>query len=152
MEVSMLKRFSYGVLIVVGCLFVDATGLIIRERIVIQSEVIAAGACQKGDSRMEIYLSSEDIKEIRVHVGERIMLESLRQAVVPPYVMIMPFYVLPDFIHYVESRPLDEDGVHGTIFVLDAHTQGQGELKIGFKDIQSGEVTHEKVLSVTVTE
>ena len=147
-----MKRFAYGVLIIVGCLFVDATGLIIREGIVNQSEVIAAGGFKKGDSKMEIILSSEDIKEIRVRVGERIMLEYLRQAVVPPYVMIMPFYVLPDFIQYVESRPLDEDGVHGTIFVLDAHTPGQGELKIGFKDMQSGEVTHEKVLSVTVTE
>lgn len=148
----MLIRFAYGVLIIVGCLFVDAPGLIIREGIVIQSEVVAAGAFQKGDSRMEIYLSSEDIKEISVRVGERILLESLRQAVVPPYVMIMPFYVLPDFINYVESRPLDEDGVHGTIFVLDAHAPGQGELKIGFKDMQSGEVTHEKVLSITVAE
>ena len=148
----MLKRFAYGVLIFIGCLFVDASGLIIRGRIVIQSEVVAVGAFQKGGSRMEIYLSSEDIKEIRARVGDRILLESLRQAVVPPYVMIMPFYVLPDFIHYVESRPLEEDGVHRTIFVLDAHTRGQGELKIGFKDMQSGEVTHEKVLYVTVTE
>lgn len=102
-----------------------------------------------GDADMDIHLNSEDIDEIQVNVGDRVLLESLRQAVVPPYLMIMPFYVLPEFIHFVESRPLDEDGVHGTIFVLDVKAAGQGELTVGFKDMQSGNITHQKVLPCT---
>jgi hypothetical protein len=147
-----LKHVIYLFLIIVGCWVVDAPSLINGKATATQSKAIAAGVFQKGNCTMEIYLRTEDITEIRVGVGVRILLESLRQAVVPPYVMIMPYYILPDFIRYVESRPLEEDGVHGTIFVLDAHAPGNGELTIGFKDMQSGEVTHQKVLSVTVSD
>jgi hypothetical protein len=103
----------------------------------------------RGDDDMDIHLKSEDINEIKVNVGDRIFLESLRQAVIPPYLMIMPFYELPEFIHFVESLPLDEDGVHGTIFVLEVKAAGQGELTVGFKDMQSGHITHKKVLRCT---
>jgi hypothetical protein len=136
----------------VVCLVFDAHSLINGESTASQSKAVAAGIFQKGNYTMEVYLRSEEITKINVRVGERILLESLRQAVVPPYVTIMPFYIIPDFIKYVESRPLDEDGVHGTIFVLDAHAPGQGEVTIGFKDMQKGEVTHQKVLSVTVSD
>lgn len=98
---------------------------------------------------MDIHLKSEEINEIQVNVGDRIYLESLRQTVIPPYLMIMPFYELPEFIHFVESRPLDEDGVHGTIFVLDVIAAGQGELTVGFKDMQNDNTTHKKVLLCT---
>jgi hypothetical protein len=147
-----LKRVIYLILVIVGCLVVDAPSPINGKATTTQSKAIAAGVFRKGDCTMEIYLRTEDITEINVGVGKRILLESLRQAVVPPYVMIMPYYILPDFVRYVESRPLEEDGVHGTIFVLDAHAPGNGELTIGFKDMQSGEVSHQKVLSVTVSD
>jgi hypothetical protein len=148
----MLKNCFYGVLIVVGCLFVDAPGPIIGASTIARSEVVVAGVFQRGDGKMEEFLRSEEIKEINMRVGDRILLESLRQAVVPPYLMIMPFNVLPDFIRCAESRPLEEDGVHGTIFVLDALASGQGSLTIGFKDLQSGEVTHQKVLTIIVND
>jgi hypothetical protein len=98
---------------------------------------------------MDIHLKSEDIHEIKVNAGDRVFLESLRQTVIPPYLMIMPFYDLPEFIHFIESRPLDEDGVHGTIFVLEVKAAGQGELTVGFKDMQTGNITHKKVLRCT---
>ena len=98
---------------------------------------------------MDILLKSEEINEMHVNVGDRIYLESLRQSVIPPYLMIMPFYVLPEFIQFVETRPLDEDGVHGAIFVLDVIAADQDELTVGFKDLQNGNITHKKVLLCT---
>ncbi len=100
----------------------------------------------RGAGKMDIHLKAEDINEIQVNVGDKIFLESLRQAVVPPYLMIMPFYDLPEFFQFVEARPLDEDGVHGTVFVFDVKSSGQGELTVGFKDMQNGTITHKKVL------
>ncbi len=144
-----MKSCVYGAIIMVGSLFFDAPGLIIGEATFAPLEA-ATGVHKKGDTKMIAYLRSEEITEIHLRVGERVLLESLRQAVVPPYLMIMPYYVLPDFIRYVESQPLKEDGVHGTIFVLDAHAPGEGELTIGFKDMQSGAVTHQKELTITV--
>ncbi len=96
---------------------------------------------------MDIHLKAEEINEIQVREGDRIFLESLRQSVVPPYLMIMPTYDLPDFIRFVELRSLDEDGVHGAIIVLDVTATGQGQLTVGFKNIQTGNVTHKKVLA-----
>jgi hypothetical protein len=97
---------------------------------------------------MEVYLRAEDIKEIHVRVGERVLLESLRQAVVPPYLMILPFQDPPGFFRYIESRPLEEDGVHGTIFVFDVEASGQGQLTVGFRSMESGEITHQKVIPI----
>lgn len=99
---------------------------------------------------MAIHLNAETIDEIRAHVGDTIFLESLRESVVPPYLMLMPFCDLPDFMRLVEQRPLDEDGVHGTIFVLEVLAAGQGDLTVGFKDLQSGSITHKKTIRIGV--
>lgn len=99
---------------------------------------------------MEIKLKAEEIDEIRAAVGDTISLESLRQTVIPPYLMLMPFCELPDYIEEVEMRSLDEDGVHVAEFVLKAKNAGEQTLVIGFKDLQSGEVTHKKEIRCNI--
>ena len=89
------------------------------------------------------YRASE-VEEITVGLGKTFRLESMRQAVVPPYFMLMPFIELPDFLELVAQFPLDEDGVHGVVFVIKAIGQGNGNLRLGFRDLQSEEITHEK--------
>lgn len=101
---------------------------------------------------MDIHLKAEEITEIKGRVGDRILLESLRQSVIPPYLMIMPTYDLPDFIRFVELRSLNEDGVHGAIIVLDVIASGRGVLTVGFKDIQTGKITHKKGLACIAEE
>ena len=101
---------------------------------------------------MVIHLKAEDLNEFEVHVGDTFHLESLRQAVVPPYLMLMPFIHLPDTLKLKGSQPLDEDGVHGTIFILEVVSLGRGRITVGFKDMQHGKVTHEKELLCTSSE
>jgi len=99
---------------------------------------------------MEIKLKAEDIDEIRAVVGDTIRLESLRQTVIPPYLMLMPFCELPDGIEELEVRSLDEDGVHVAEFVLKAKDAGEQTLVIGFRDLQSSEVTHRKEIRCNI--
>lgn len=97
---------------------------------------------------MQLY-RSELIDNLNIPVGSTVRLESLRQAVVPPYLMLMPFIKVPDWILIEVQLSLDEDGVHGCIYLLKATIAGEGEIEIGFRDIQTNEVTHRKVISVT---
>jgi hypothetical protein len=87
---------------------------------------------------------------IEARAGETLRLESLRQAVVPPYLMLMPFVELPDFLTLEGEESLGEDGIHGSTFVIQAKRAGEGSLRLGFRDLQTGEVTHEKRISVEV--
>jgi hypothetical protein len=98
---------------------------------------------------MTDYLGSKTDR-IEARVGEAFRLESLRQAVVPPYLMLMPFIELPDFTKLTAEESLDEDGVHGCVFVIQALRAGDGELRVGFRDLQSDKVTHERVISLQV--
>ena len=66
------------------------------------------------------FYRAEKIDELDIPVGTTVTLESLRQAVVPPYLMLMPFIEVPDGIVVEEQRALDEDGVHGCTYVLQA--------------------------------
>ncbi len=91
---------------------------------------------------------AEEAVNIEVRVGQRFELESLRQSVVPPYLMLMPFLELPNFLELEEQRPLGEDGVHGCVFAVRAMGPGQSELVVGFRDLQTGETTHRKSLPV----
>ena len=91
---------------------------------------------------------SELIDDLNIPVGGSVKLESLRVAVVPPYLMLMPFIKLPEWIVLEEQLALDEDGVHGCIYVLNAAHAGAGEIEIGFQDMQTREVTHSKVITV----
>jgi len=91
-----------------------------------------------------------EVEHIDLKVGEVCRLESLRQAVVPPYVMIIPFIELPVEIEFVKQEGLEEDGIHGSIFTLRALKPGGGVLRVGFRDLQKGNVVIEKSISFKV--
>lgn len=89
-----------------------------------------------------------DVERIELKVGEMRSLESLRQAVVPPYVMIVPFLELPTWIELVRQDNLDEDGIHGCIFTLRALAAGEAVLRVGFRDLMKGNIVIEKCIQV----
>ncbi|HEX7445404.1 MAG TPA: hypothetical protein VF300_03355 [Methanothrix sp.] len=89
-----------------------------------------------------------DVEHIELKIGEIRSLESLRQAVVPPYVMIVPFLELPPWIELVRRDSLNEDGIHGSIFTLRALAAGNGALRVGFRDLKNGNVVIEKHIRV----
>jgi hypothetical protein len=93
---------------------------------------------------------AEEIDELRLTVGERVDLESLRAAVVPPNLMLLPFVETPEEVGVEGQDGLDEDGVHGSVFHLRADKPGEGELVVGFRDLQTSEVTHRKAIRVAV--
>lgn len=95
---------------------------------------------------MQIKLKAEEIEILKANAGDVVFLESLRQSVIPPFLMLMPFCELPDFIELLETKSLGEDGIHGAIFILKIRSKSQGNIIVGFKDLQSGKVTHKKVL------
>ena len=97
---------------------------------------------------MTDYLGSKTDR-IEARVGETFRLELLRQAVVPPYLMLMPFIELPDFAKLAAEESLDEDGVHGCTFVIKALRAGNGALRLGFRDLQSDTITHEKMIATS---
>lgn len=89
-----------------------------------------------------------DAGRIDLKIGEIRSLESLRQAVVPPYVMIVPFLELPTWIELVRQDNLEEDGIHGCIFTLRALAAGEGVLRVGFRDLMKGNVVIKKCIKV----
>lgn len=93
---------------------------------------------------MKIKFRAEETGKITANVGDIIYLESLRQAVIPPYLMLMPFCDLPGFIELVETNSLGEDGIHGVTYVLKVKSKAEGQLVVGFKDMQTGKITHQK--------
>jgi hypothetical protein len=95
---------------------------------------------------------AQDVDELKLAVGERVDLESLRAAVVPPHLMLLPFVETPEAIDLEGQDGLDEDGVHGSVFHLRADKPGEGELVVGFRDLETNEVTHRKTIRVAVEE
>ena len=99
---------------------------------------------------MQFY-HAELISDLNIPVNKTVKLESLRESVVPPYLMLMPFIEVPDEIVVEGQEALDEDGVHGCVYSLRAATAGEGEVVVGFRDMQTGEVTHRKVIRLTAS-
>jgi hypothetical protein len=97
------------------------------------------------------FYRAEKIDELDIPVGATVKLESLRQAVVPPYLMLMPFIEVPAGIVVEEQRALDEDGVHGCVYALRAAMTCEGDLAIGFRDMRTNQVTHRKVIHLTAS-
>jgi hypothetical protein len=95
---------------------------------------------------------AEELDELHLEVGEELQLESLRAAVVPPHLFLLPFLETPEEIDIERQVGLDEDGVHGSIFHLRASKPGEGELVIGFRDLRTREVTHRKAIHFSVEE
>ena len=96
------------------------------------------------------FFRAEQVDSLEVDAGETFKLESLRQAVVPPYVNLMPFIELPQGVIEVARESLEEDGVHGVTFVLKADVPVKGELILGFKDLRrpAEGPTHKKTLHI----
>lgn len=93
---------------------------------------------------------AEDVDAIDLKVGEKLDLESLRAAVTPSQMMLMPFVETPAEVEVEGQDGLGEDGVHGSVFHLAAREPGRGELVVGFKDLRTSEVTHRKTIEVAV--
>jgi hypothetical protein len=91
-----------------------------------------------------------DVDQINLPLGEDRTLESLRQAVVPPFVMIVPFLELPKSVELIRQEGLDEDGVHGCVFTLRGVAIDSGTLRVGFRDLRSGKVVIERTIPVQV--
>jgi hypothetical protein len=93
---------------------------------------------------------AEDVDAIDLKVGEKLDLESLRAAVTPSQLMLIPFVEPPEGIEVEGQDGLGEDGVHGSVFHLAARESGEGQLVVGFKDLRTSEVTHRKAIQVAV--
>jgi hypothetical protein len=93
---------------------------------------------------------AKDVDHIELKVGEVRTLESLRQAVVPPYVMIIPFLELPPGVELLRQDNLEEDGINGSIYTLRATNAGEGTLRVGFRDLRTKQVVIEKSIRITV--
>jgi len=91
---------------------------------------------------------SDLIDKLEISVGETVDLESLRESVVPPYLMLMPFIESPDEIAVEGQDNLDEDGVHGCIYHLKAEKACKVKIVVGFRDIQTNKITHRKSISI----
>lgn len=92
--------------------------------------------------------SRDDVVELKA--GEVGTLESLRQAVVPPFVMIVPFIETPAWVKVRGQRNLEEEGVHGCVYELEGVAPGEGSMRVGFRDLRSGKVVLEKRVQVIV--
>lgn len=93
---------------------------------------------------------ASDVELIEMSVGDVRTLESLRQAVVPPYVMIVPFLDLPPNVELVRQDNLEGEGVHGCTFTLRAAASGEGTLRVGFRDLQEDKVVLSKNIQVKI--
>ena len=94
--------------------------------------------------------NAADVDSLQLAVGDDLDLESLRQNVVPPYVMLESFVETPAGVQVEGQEALPEDGVHGSVYRLHATKAAQGELVVGFKDVLSGRVTHRKAIRIVV--
>ena len=94
---------------------------------------------------------AEEVEVIELAVGETFALESLREAVRPPYLMLLPFVEVPAGVEVLEQRALGVEGVHGVTFVLRATRRLDEALTVGFRDVRTGEITSEKVLQIIST-
>jgi hypothetical protein len=54
-----------------------------------------------------------EVNELQLQVGERVDLQSLSAAVIPPHLMLLPFVEVPETIEVEGQDGLDEDGDTG---------------------------------------
>jgi hypothetical protein len=92
---------------------------------------------------------AELVNDLNIPVGTTVKLESLRESVIPPYLMLMPFIKVPDEIVIEGQEALDEDGVHGCVYSLRAAAAYDGEVVVGFRDMQTEKITHQKIIHIT---
>jgi hypothetical protein len=93
----------------------------------------------------------DEVEQIEVAAGDTFTLQSLGQAVVPPYLLIVPAIELPPILAVVREDDPEGEGVRRVTYTLRAVAPGQGTLRIGFRDLQSGEMVRDKSIAVQVT-
>ena len=92
------------------------------------------------------FVRAEKVEELDLTVGEELLLESLRVAVTPEYLMLMPFIEVPEQMAVEGQDALDEDGVHGCVYHLRPKAPLDADIAVGFRDMQTGKETHRKVI------
>lgn len=92
------------------------------------------------------FVRAEKVEDLEFTVGEDVLLESLRAPVRPPHLMLMPFIELPKGVQVEGQEALEEDGVHGCVYRLRATAPVDADIAVGFRDLQTGEETHRKVI------
>jgi len=97
------------------------------------------------------FYRAELVSDLNIPVDTTVKLESLRESVVPPCLMLMPFIEVPDEIVVEGQEALDEDGVHGCVYSLRAAAAYDGEVVVGFRDMQTEKITHQKVIHITAS-
>lgn len=98
---------------------------------------------------MTVY-RAESTGRLDLPAGATFVLESLRQAVVPPYVLIVPFLELPPCLELLKDESLDVEGVHGATYTVRALAPGAGILRLGFRDLRTSHTVREKAIEVSV--
>lgn len=93
---------------------------------------------------------AEEIERIAIGVGQTTTLDSLRQAVAPPHVLLVPVLDLPPILEMLRQDGPEGEGVHGVTYTLRAVAPGQGLLRVGFRDLRSGSMVREKTIRVEV--
>jgi hypothetical protein len=93
---------------------------------------------------------AEDVTSIQARVGERIQLESLHEAVVPPNLMLIPFWDTPDMLEIESQVPLDQEGVHAVTATFHARCAGSGDVVLGFRNLRTNEVVRDKRIHIEV--
>jgi hypothetical protein len=93
---------------------------------------------------------AEDVEHIEIGVGGTFTLDSLRQAVAPPYVLVVPVLELPPVLELLREDGPEGEGVHGVTYALRAVATGHGALRVGFRDLRSGSIVREKTIRVDV--
>jgi hypothetical protein len=99
---------------------------------------------------MDRVIDAERTDEVELEVGDTVTLQSVRQAVVPPYLMLMPFIRVEAPVEMERQDRIPGEGVHGVDYRLKATSAGRGQVVLGFKDLRTKQITHEKHLNVTV--
>ncbi len=97
-------------------------------------------------------IHAERSDTIRLALGEVVEVESLRLAVAPPNVLLVPVAEEPDVVEIVGHEPGGEDGVHVSLYRLRAVKAGTGQLRLGYKDLRSGELVAQKEITVKVVD
>ncbi len=98
---------------------------------------------------MTVY-RAESAGRLDLPAGTTFVLESLRQAVVPPYVLIVPFLELPPCLELLKDESLDQEGVHGATYTVRTLAPGGGTVRLGFRDLRTGQTVREKAIDVSV--
>ena len=96
-------------------------------------------------------LLAEHIDKIDLKVGEELVLENFRVAVVPPHLNLEAFIDLPENLRLLKTEYPEQEGSFESKFHIKADSAGSGIIKIGYKDWDTNSNAREKEIGVTVS-